>query len=40
MEDVIVYIDNIILFTKRSFDYQVQRIYTLVLQLFQQNNLA
>jgi Reverse transcriptase (RNA-dependent DNA polymerase) len=38
MEDVIVYIDNIILFTKRSVDHHVQRI-TLILQILQQNNL-
>jgi Reverse transcriptase (RNA-dependent DNA polymerase) len=36
MEDVIVYTDNIILFTKHSFDHHVQHI-TLVLQILQQN---
>jgi Reverse transcriptase (RNA-dependent DNA polymerase) len=34
MEDVIVYIDNIILFTKSSFDHPVQHI-TLIQQILQ-----
>jgi transposase InsO family protein len=38
MEDIIVYIDNIILFTKQSFHHHVQRI-AMVLQILSTNNL-
>jgi len=37
-EDIIVYIDNIILFTKRSFDHHVQRL-DIVLNALKSNNL-
>ena len=37
-EDIIVYIDNIIHFTKSSFDHHLQRLYS-VLQRLQEHNL-
>ncbi len=38
MEDVLVYIDNIILFTKKSFEHHLSRI-TMILSILKQNNL-